>query len=53
MMKKFVKRTFSFSKDYYKVLGCKKSDPILNIKKNYIKLVKENHPDKGGSREKI
>ncbi len=51
-MKRMVFRFFSH-KDYYKILGVKKNDSSDVIKKSYIKLVKLNHPDKGGSREKI
>lgn len=43
----------SFNKDYYKILNCSKNDSTEAIKKNYIKLVKINHPDKGGSQAKI
>ncbi|EST08488.1 Tetratricopeptide repeat [Kalmanozyma brasiliensis GHG001] len=43
----------SQSKDYYKVLGVKRSDSLPTIKKAYRKLARENHPDKGGSQEKM
>ncbi|GAK63165.1 TPR-like protein [Moesziomyces antarcticus] len=43
----------SQSKDYYKVLGVKRTDAIATIKKAYRKLARENHPDKGGSQEKM
>lgn len=43
----------SQSKDYYKVLGVKRSDPLPVIKKAYRKMARENHPDKGGSQEKM
>lgn len=52
-MRKNLKRMISFAKDYYKILGVKKTDPQEAIKKNYIKLVKVNHPDRGGSQAKI
>lgn len=43
----------SQSKDYYKVLGVKRSDSLATIKKAYRKMARENHPDKGGSQEKM
>ncbi len=43
----------SQSKDYYKVLGVKRTDPLSTIKKAYRKMARENHPDKGGSQEKM
>jgi DnaJ family protein C protein 3 len=43
----------SQSKDYYKVLGVKRTDAMATIKKAYRKLARENHPDKGGSQEKM
>ncbi|CBQ72374.1 related to DnaJ homolog subfamily C member 3 [Sporisorium reilianum SRZ2] len=43
----------SQSKDYYKVLGVKRSDDLGTIKKAYRKMARENHPDKGGSQEKM
>lgn len=43
----------SQSKDYYKVLGVKRSDDLAVIKKAYRKMARENHPDKGGSQEKM
>lgn len=43
----------SQSKDYYKVLGVKRTDPLSVIKKAYRKMARENHPDKGGSQEKM
>lgn len=43
----------SKSKDYYKVLGVKRSDSLATIKKAYRKMARENHPDKGGSQEKM
>ncbi|MEA1972178.1 MAG: TerB family tellurite resistance protein [Candidatus Cloacimonadota bacterium] len=39
----------SYVKDtekYYKILGCSKNDSFEVIKKKYLKLVKEYHPDK-------
>ncbi|SPO26239.1 related to DnaJ homolog subfamily C member 3 [Ustilago trichophora] len=41
------------TKDYYKVLGVKRSDSLATIKKAYRKMARENHPDKGGSQEKM
>lgn len=32
--------------DYYKVLGCNKTDPASKIKQQYRKLVSDYHPDK-------
>ncbi len=32
--------------EQYKILGCKKSDPVEIIKQNYRKLVSDYHPDK-------
>ncbi|SNX84737.1 related to DnaJ homolog subfamily C member 3 [Melanopsichium pennsylvanicum] len=43
----------SQSKDYYKVLGVKRTDCLATIKKAYRKMARENHPDKGGSQEKM
>ncbi|TKY86419.1 hypothetical protein EX895_004568 [Sporisorium graminicola] len=43
----------SQTKDYYKVLGVKRSDDLATIKKAYRKMARENHPDKGGSQEKM
>lgn len=43
----------SQSKDYYKVLGVKRTDSLATIKKAYRKMARENHPDKGGSQEKM
>ncbi|KAJ9475136.1 hypothetical protein PHBOTO_005206 [Pseudozyma hubeiensis] len=43
----------SQSKDYYKVLGVKRNDDLATIKKAYRKMARENHPDKGGSQEKM
>lgn len=42
-------RLFSKSKDYYKILGLKKSADQAEIKKAYVKLAKENHPDRNPS----
>ena len=47
-MIKYVKNHFS-SIDPYKVLGVTKNANKAEIKKRYYKLVKEHHPDKGGS----
>ncbi|CDU25700.1 related to DnaJ homolog subfamily C member 3 [Sporisorium scitamineum] len=43
----------SQSKDYYKILGVKRTDDLATIKKAYRKMARENHPDKGGSQEKM
>lgn len=43
----------SQSKDYYKVLGVKRTDSLATIKKAYRKMARENHPDKGGDQEKM
>ncbi|KAN0064556.1 hypothetical protein ACQY0O_002184 [Thecaphora frezii] len=43
----------SQTKDYYKVLGVKRNDDLATIKKAYRKMARENHPDKGGSQEKM
>ncbi len=60
-MKKLIKvrknwifsNNFNSKKDYYKILDVKKTDDPKDIKKQYYKLVKKNHPDHGGSEEKI
>ena len=39
--------------DFYGVLGVKENATQEEIKKVYRKLVKENHPDKGGDEEKF
>ena len=39
--------------DYYKILNVNKDASDVEIKKNYRKLAKENHPDKGGSADKF
>lgn len=38
--------SFSFSRDFYKILGVDKSATINEIKKIYRKKAKEMHPDK-------
>ncbi len=38
-------RYFSSTDAYYSVIGCKQSDSIETIKRNYKKLVKDYHPD--------
>ncbi|MCD8391006.1 MAG: DnaJ domain-containing protein [Firmicutes bacterium] len=42
-----------FSFDYYKTLGLKYPSSQEEIKKAYHKLAKSEHPDKGGSEEKM
>ena len=37
------------SKNYYEVLGVSPGASLKEIRKNYIKLVLINHPDKGGN----
>ena len=44
---------FDATKDYYKVLGVKKSSGRADIKKSYYKLVKKHHPDQGGDAKKF
>lgn len=41
------------SKDYYKVLGIPRDADKKTIRKAFNKLAKENHPDHGGSQEKM
>lgn len=38
--------SFSFSRDFYKILGVDKSATVNEIKKIYRKKAKEMHPDK-------
>lgn len=40
-------------KNYYNILGISKDASKDEIKKNFRKLAMENHPDKGGSKEKF
>ena len=39
--------------DYYTVLGIDKTASSQDIKKAYRKLASQNHPDKGGDKEKF
>lgn len=43
----------SKSKDYYKILDVPRDADVKAIKKAYRKLAKKNHPDIGGSEEKM
>lgn len=45
--------TFDKTKDYYKTLNISKNSKPIEIKKQYYKLVKKHHPDKGGTEKKI
>lgn len=38
-------------KDPYKVLGSERGDSTESIKKRYLKLSRQHHPDLGGSHE--
>jgi len=38
-------RYFSSTEKYYSAIGCRRSDSVDTIKKNYKKLVKDYHPD--------
>jgi DnaJ like chaperone protein len=38
-------RYFSSTEKYYSTIGCRRSDSVDTIKKNYKKLVKDYHPD--------
>jgi DnaJ family protein A protein 2 len=40
-------------KDFYEILGVSKSSTQREIKKRFIELVKNNHPDQGGDPEKF
>ncbi len=39
--------------DYYKVLGVKKSSTSSEIRKAYLSLAKEHHPDRGGNQSRM
>jgi len=37
---------FNILEDYYSILGCKKADTFQTVRENYLKLVKQYHPDR-------
>ena len=37
---------FNLLEDYYNILGCQKADTFKTIRENYLKLVKQYHPDR-------
>jgi len=41
------------AKDYYKILGVDKNASEDDIKKAFRRLAHENHPDKGGDKQKF
>lgn len=41
-----IQKYFSTKKDYYKILGVPKNADEKTIKKSYVKLAQQYHPDK-------
>jgi len=56
LMQKSIRRKnfsalFSILQEYYEILNCKADDDFMTVRKNYLKLVKQYHPDTLGNKD--